>query len=102
MAALQTILVKPARPVREPGAPHKPRAGAKQQQVLALLRGPEGATVSQVAEATGRQPHTVRGFFAGLKKRGIAISVLERAHQVEPGKEGAKGSYTVYCIAEAG
>jgi Protein of unknown function (DUF3489) len=87
LAALQTILVKPARPVREPGAPHKPRAGAKQQQVLALLRGPEGATVSQVAEATGRQPHTVRGFFAGPKKRGIEVGVLGRVGQIGPDKE---------------
>ncbi len=46
--------------------------------------------------------HTVRGFFAGLKKRGIEVSVLERIRQVGPNKAGAKGSYTVYRVAEAG
>jgi hypothetical protein len=61
-----------------------------------MLRRPEGATVAQVAEATGWANHTVRGFFAGLKKRGIEVSVLERVRQAAPGKEGAKGSYTVY------
>ena len=71
--------------------------------MLALLRRPEGATVAQIAEATGWAPHTVRGFFAGLKKRqGITVEVLERVRQVGPGKQGAKGSYTVYRIAEAG
>jgi hypothetical protein len=71
--------------------------------VLALLRRPEGATVAQTAEATGWANHTVRGFFAGLKKRqGIAVEVLERVRQVGPNKQGAKGSYTIYRIAEAG
>ena len=43
-----------------------------------------------------------RGFFAGLKKKGIEVSVLERVRQVGPNKAGAKGSYTVYRVAEAG
>ncbi|MBX6382440.1 MAG: DUF3489 domain-containing protein [Microbispora sp.] len=65
-----------------------------------MLRRPEGATVAQIAEATGWAPHTVRGFFAGLKKRqGIEVSVLERVRQVGPNKEGAKGSFTIYHIA---
>ena len=44
-------------------------------QVLAMLRREEGATVGQIAEDMDWQPHTVRGFFAGIKKRlGISIS----------------------------
>jgi len=59
--------------------------------------------VAQIAEATGRANHTVRGFFAGLKKcQGIAVEVLECVRQVGPNKQGAKGSYTIYRIAEAG
>jgi hypothetical protein len=84
-------------------APRQPRQGTKQEAVLALLRRPDGATVAQIAEATGWANHTVRGFFAGLKKRqGIAVEVLERVRQVGPNKQGAKGSYTIYRIAEAG
>jgi hypothetical protein len=41
----------------------------------------------------------VRGFFAGLKKKGIAVAVLERVRQVGPNKEGAKGSFTIYRVA---
>jgi hypothetical protein len=37
----------------------------------------------------------VRGFFAGLKEKGVEVAVLERVRQVGPNKEGAKGSYTV-------
>ena len=98
-----TLAGKPARAAREPGAPRQPREGTKQQQVLAMLRRPEGATIAQVIDATGWQAHTVRGFFAGLKTRdGIAVEVAERVRQVGPGKEGAKGSYSIYRIADAG
>jgi hypothetical protein len=102
ISALRAALAsKPRRPGREPGAPRKPRAGTKQETVLAMLRRPEGATVAQIVEATGWAPHTVRGFFAGLKKRqGIAVEVLERVRQVGPNREGAKGSYSIYRIAE--
>jgi hypothetical protein len=101
MATLRAALAgKPPRTAREPGAPRKPREATKQEAVLALLRREEGATIAQICEATGWQQHTVRGFFAGLKKRqGIEVRVLERVRQVGPNKEGAKGSYSVYRVA---
>ena len=99
MDALRGILAKPARAIREPGAPRKPREGTKQEQVLAMLRRPEGATVAQIAEATGWAQHTVRGFFAGLKKRqGITVIAAERIRQVGPNREGARGSFTIYRV----
>ncbi len=61
-AALACSTHKPA----AGGAPRPPRPGTRQQAVLALLRRPEGATVAQVADATGWANHAVRGFFAGL------------------------------------
>ena len=101
MEALRTLLAgKPARIAREPGAPRKPREGTKQEQVLAILRRPEGATVAQIAEATGWAQHTVRGFFAGLKKKGHAVEVKSRERMVGPNKTGAKGSFTIYALAE--
>jgi hypothetical protein len=104
MAALRAALAgKPARTPRaprDPATPRKPREGTKQEQVLAMLRREEGATIAQICEATGWQQHTVRGFFASLKKRqGIAVEVLERVRQVGPNKDGAKGSYSIYGIA---
>jgi hypothetical protein len=86
---------------RDPSVPRRPREGTKQQAVLALLRRAEGTTVAQVMDATGWAQHTVRGFLAGLKKKGHTVEVLERVRQVGPGAQGAKGSYSVYRIASA-
>jgi hypothetical protein len=87
-------------PLRRPGPRRASRARARSGRSCSrCCAGPEGATVAQIAEATGWAPHTVRGFFAGLKKRGVAVAVLERVRQVGRNKEGAKGSYTVYRIA---
>jgi len=98
---LRTALAsKPALTPRDPSAPRKPREGTKQEQVLAMLRRPEGATVAQIAEATGWAQHTVRGFFAGLKKKSYAVEVRDRIRQVGPNKTGAKGSFTIYALAE--
>lgn len=77
-----------------------PRTGTKQELVLAMLRRDEGASGPQIAEATGWASHTVRGFLAGLKKKGIKVETLERVRQVGPGKEGAKGSFSIYRIED--
>ena len=54
-----------------------------------------------ICEATGWQPHTVRGVLAGLKKRQeIEVRALERVRMVGPNKDGEKGSYSRYRIAE--
>jgi hypothetical protein len=102
IASLRTAVVgKTLRQPRQLGAPCKPCEGTKQEAVLAMLRRPEGATVAQVAAATGWQAHTVRGFFAGLKRRqGLAVEVVERVRQVRT--EGAKCSYSVHRITDAG
>ena len=93
------MATKPGRTAREPDAPRKPREGTKQEAVLAMLRRAEGATVAQIAEATGWASHTVRGFLAGLKKKGIQVATLERVRMVGPNKEGARGSFTIYHVA---
>ena len=87
---------------RPTGATRAPRQGTKQQAVLGLLRRPEGATIAHVIETTGWAQHTVRGFFAGLNKKGHAVEVLDRVRQNGPGSTSAKGSYSIYRIAEAG
>ena len=88
-----------ARPPRPARGPRTPRQGTKQESVLILLSRPEGATIAQIMEATGWQQHTVRGFFAGLKKRqGISVTVLERVRQVGPGAQGSRGSHSVYAV----
>ena len=95
MESLRTLLGAPT-PRAAGGMPRKPREGTKQEMVLTMLRRTEGATIAQIMETTNWASHTCRGFLAGLKKKGIDVTVLERVRQVNPGKDGAKGSYSVY------
>jgi predicted ArsR family transcriptional regulator len=89
------------RALRWPAAIDRSRSqkDTKQARVLAMLRRNEGASGPQIAETMGWASHTVRGFLAGLTKKGIQVDVLERVRQVGPNKQGAKGSYSVYRVA---
>jgi Protein of unknown function (DUF3489) len=76
-----------------------PRAGTKQARMIEMLKRPEGATVEQIAAATGWQHHTIRGAISGAlkKKLGLTVEAI-RTREVGPNKTGAKGSGTVYRI----
>jgi hypothetical protein len=41
--------------------------------VLALLRGPNGASITTVVRSTGWQPHTVRGFLAAVVRKKLGL-----------------------------
>jgi hypothetical protein len=97
-AALRAALATRAS-VSAPIDASRPPKGTKHAQVVSMLSRDEGASGPQIADAMGWAPHTVRGFLAGLAKKGIKIDVLERIRQVGPHKPGAKGSYTIYRLA---
>jgi hypothetical protein len=76
-----------------------PRAGTKQALMIELLKRPKGATVEQIAAATGWQHHTIRGAISGALKKKLGLTVeATRTREVGPNKTGAKGSSTVYRI----
>jgi hypothetical protein len=82
-----------------PATKSTPRAGTKQAQMIELLKRPEGATVEQIAAATGWQHHTIRGAISGALKKKLGLTVeATRTREVGPNKAGAKGSSTVYRI----
>lgn len=56
-----------------------PREGSKAAHVVALLGRAEGATISQMSEATGWLPHSVRGFLAGALKRTHGLCATSHA-----------------------
>ena len=66
-------------------APRKSRDGTKQAQLIDMLRRKEGATIAQIVEATGWQPHTVRGAFAGALKKRLGLEVTS-----EKGESGER------------
>jgi Protein of unknown function (DUF3489) len=59
----------------DPEPPSDPKRPSKQDEVIALLRRPEGATVDEVASVTGWQRHTVRGVFSGTLKKKLGLTV---------------------------
>ena len=63
---------------------------SKQDEVIAMLSRPEGATVDEVANAMGWQRHTVRGLFSGTLKKKLGLTLASA--QEERGR--------VYRIAE--
>ncbi len=66
------------------------RPDSKQARMIAMLKRPEGATVEQIAEATGWQRHTCRGAMAGALKKKLGLTITSEK------VDGAR----VYRIAE--
>src|SRR6201986_4015671 len=48
---------------------------SKQDEGIAMLSRPEGATVDEVASAMGWQRHTVRGLFSGTLKKKLRLTL---------------------------
>ena len=77
------------------------RPDTKQARMIEMLKRPEGATVEQIAEALKWARHTVRGAMAGALKKKLGLTITtERVRCVGPNHEGARGSYTVYRLAD--
>ena len=73
----------------------KPRTNSKQAEVIGLLRRPEGSTISAIMKATGWQSHSVRGFFAGIVRNKLGLTLEsekpdggDRIYRIVAGKPG--------------
>ncbi|MGP6089761.1 DUF3489 domain-containing protein [Antarctobacter jejuensis] len=52
-----------------------PRRGTKQAKLIEMLRAEGGATLEEIAAATGWQVHTVRGAMSGALKKKLGLEV---------------------------
>ena len=78
-------------PAKSTAGPSTEPKTSKQNMVLAMLRRQDGASAAEIVEATGWQPHSVRGFMSGALKKQLQVPVVsdkdetdERRYRVAP------------------
>ena len=66
------------------------RGASKQASLIEMLKRSDGATIIEIVEALGWQPHTVRGAMAGALKKKLGLTIVS---------EKVEGRGRVYRLA---
>ena len=72
------------KPATKPAAHQRPRFAAqpttrresKKAHIIAMLRAPGGVTIEAMARAAKWQPHSVRGFLAGVVRKKLGLTLV--------------------------
>jgi hypothetical protein len=88
---------KPASPKRPAPASSKStaRSATKRDRIIAMLRTSAGATIASLVTVTEWQPHSVRGFLAGMVRKKLGLNLISeqtdkgRVYRIKAGKAPA-------------
>jgi hypothetical protein len=65
------------------------RQGTKAEEILYLLKRPDGASLKEIMKATGWQAHSVRGFISGTLRKKMSLTVVSTK------TEGGERNYSI-------
>ena len=69
-------ITKPAHQHRRFASQPTARRESKKALIIAMLRAPAGATIAAMARAAKWQPHSVRGFLAGVVRKKLGLTLV--------------------------